>query len=137
MVDASKQELSGVFFHAFVFFLKSDSCSNRKNDYSPQHCNSKLQYLYHRSDIYQYFFFDTFTTQKVEVYFSFWAFTNRLVRKPPSGPQKTNIIVREGTSFTIVLRNNMLIRSFSQVIGRRYRLLYFQYDKRVERLCAS
>ena len=48
---------------------------------------------------YQYFFFDTFTTQKVEIYFSFWAFTNKLVRKPPLGPQKNNLIVRKGWRF--------------------------------------
>ena len=56
-----------------------------------------------RSDIYRYFFFDTFPTQKVEIYFLFWAstvaFTNRLVRKPPLGPQKNNIIVRKGWRF--------------------------------------
>ena len=48
-----------------------------------------------------YFFFDTFTTQKVEIYFSFWAFTNKLVRKPPLGPPKNNLIVRKGWRFYI------------------------------------
>ena len=31
--------------------------------------------------------------------FYFWAFTNKLVRKPPLGPQKNNIIVRKGWRF--------------------------------------
>ena len=60
-----------------------------------------------RSDIYRYFFFDTFPTQKVEIYFLFWAstvaFTNRLVRKPPLGPQNNNLIVRE------ILANKQII----------------------------
>ena len=40
--------------------------------------------------------------EKLRYIFYFWAFTNRLVRKPPLGPQKNNIIVRKGWRFCIL-----------------------------------
>ena len=39
--------------------------------------------------------------KKQEYVFLFWAFTNKLVRKPPLGQQKYTILVRKGWRFYI------------------------------------